>query len=793
MTANNTDPWISRNPIVADASDIATHCVLCAHVCGIRVDIADGQIDAVRPDKGNPFSRGHICNKVTGVTFLQNHPERVRHPLRKRADGGFERISWDGAISEITAKLKTIYEQHGPRALALVGMGGQSNHLGGGNLLALYEFLGARRWFCPYAQEKTQHHLIEQWMFDSPCTMMFMSDGLRTNYMLEIGTNPRVSNLARTHAEVDKAFRQDKSRRRVVVDPRVTDGCKGAYRHIQLRPGSDAYLLLGMAAVMVQRDLLDRECLAEHTCGFEQIERELTVVDVEEMARRCDVAAKDIIDTAVEFAEAPSASIEQGLGAEHCWFSTGVSYLIRLIVSMTGNAGRAGGNVFYGSMGPTMLMPDRWDEPPRTVAAGIRGIRALAPYHMFSPTLVPEEILTDHPERIRALHVDTSNPMLNYQDTGRWREAIGRLELLVVVDMSFTETARLADYVLPPPIQYQKWEYADFGRRWPEIICQLRRPILPLGDDDDVMPESEIYHRIAKATGFYGEVPEELYELGKAAAETPEGAGAFLMQAQQLAAEKGDVNPTMRLVFWTHECVGPHLESPAISPVWIFSMLNGLTRPQTVVRALGAEWADKSPFELGHEVFRRILAHPEGVEIARYDKESSWTEELLGWDDKRIRLAPEPMIEELRRVVATDLSAPDAEYPITLATGVRTRWTANTIIRNQAWRKGSGPHCTVHVNPGDAGLLGIEDGATVVVSTHRSSVELPAEIDPGVRRGFAWIPNGFGMVQVDGTGREQVHGVNGNELTDSGDRDPFTGCPYKKNVRCRIEVLSAAQ
>ncbi|RMF24075.1 MAG: hypothetical protein D6760_04125 [Deltaproteobacteria bacterium] len=668
-------------------------------------------------------------------------------------------------------------------------MGGQSNHLGGGNLLALYEMLGSRRWFCPYAQEKTQHHLIEQWMFDAPCTMMFMSDGLRTNYLLEIGTNPRVSNLARNHMEVDRAFRADPSRKRVVVDPRVTDGCKGAHRHVQLRPGTDAYFLLGMAAVLVQRDLLNRSWLEANTEGFQRIAAELSKVDVDEMARRAGIDPSDIIDTATEFADSPSAAIEQGLGAEQCWFSTCVSYLIRLIVAMTGNAGRAGGNVFYGSLAPPVPMPDRWDEPPRTVAAGIRGIRALAPYHMFSPTLVPEEILVDHPDRIRALHVDTSNPLLSYQDTSRWREALERLDLLVVVDMSMTETARLAHYVLPPPMQYQKWEFADFGRRWPEIICQLRRPILPLDEQDDVMPESEIYHRIAKETGLYGEVPEELVALGQAAARSPEGAGAFFMQAQQLVAQAGDANPLPKLVFWTHECVGPHLPSPAITPIWMFAMMNAMVRPQTVVRALGAEWADRSPFEIGWEMFRRILDHPEGVEVGRYDEETSWRDEIIGFEDKRIRLAPESLIEQVRRARDTDVSTVDPEYPITLAIGVRTRWTANTIIRNQAWRKGSGPHCTLHLSPADAQALGVADGSRVRVSTKRGAIEIEAEVDAGVRPGFAWMPNGFGMVQSAGDGREVVYGANGNELTDSEDRDPISGCPHKKNVRCRIEPM----
>ncbi len=408
---------------------------------------------------------------------------------------------------------------------------------------------------------------------------------------------------------------------------------------------------------------------------------------------------------------------------------------------------------------------------------------------MFSPTLVPEEILVDHPERIRALHVDTSNPLLSYQDTARWREALERLDLLVVVDASMTETARLAHYVLPPPMQYQKWEFADFGRRWPEIICQVRRPILPLDDEDDVLPETEIYHRIAKETGLYGDVPASLQALGETAAHSPAGAGAFLMQAQQLVAETGDSNPLPRLVFWAHECVGPHLESPAVTPIWMFSIMNALTRPQTLVRALGDEWAGRDPFEIGHEVFRRILSHPEGVEIGRYDEETSWRDEILGYDDKRIRLAPEPLLAEVRRAIATDVSAPDPDYPITLATGVRTRWTANTIIRNQAWRKGSGPHCTVHLSPADAENLGIVGGGRVRVSTPRGLVEVEAEVDAALRPGFAWMPNGFGMQQTGDDGREIVHGVNANELTDSNDRDPISGCPHKKNVRCRIEAV----
>ncbi len=123
------DPSVNRNPIPLHAKDLPTVCVLCSHNCGVRVDVADGRITAVRADERNPITHGYICNKGFQITRYVEHKQRVEHPLRRRADGSFERISWDVAIREIGAKLRTIRDQHGPRAIGLVGIGGQGNHM----------------------------------------------------------------------------------------------------------------------------------------------------------------------------------------------------------------------------------------------------------------------------------------------------------------------------------------------------------------------------------------------------------------------------------------------------------------------------------------------------------------------------------------------------------------------------------------------------------------------------------------------------------------------------------------
>jgi anaerobic selenocysteine-containing dehydrogenase len=784
MQTQTVDPSISRTPIRLNAKDQATVCVLCSHNCALRVDVVEGQIENIRADETSPISHGYICNKGFSIPSYVNHAQRVSHPLKRRPEGGFEQISWQQAIAEISAKLKRIRDQHAPRSIGLVGIGGQANHLDAPFGVTFLSLLGSRRFFNALAQEKSQHWMVLQWMLDSSSGTSLHPDHDRSDFLLVLGTNPHISNRGHNPTDGLKALARDTERKMVVVDPRVTETTRQADRHLRLKPGTDAYLLLALAAIIVGRDLGDADFIRDKTLGYAEIKEQLAEVDVQDMARRCGLDVDDIVATAEELATAQHASLLWDLGVEMTLFSTLNSYLLHLLIAVTGNMGKAGGNVFTTNLNPPTPDLRRHDEPERALASGIPAVSAFARMGVFSPVLIPEEIMFDHPERLRALIVEGANPLLSYPETKAWLAAREKLELLVVIEPAMTETARVADYVLPTPVGYEKWEMASFPRGFPGVPVQVRPPIVPaLGE---ALPEGEIYIRLAEAMGLVPEVPAELHELAAGAAQ-PAGAARYLKVLQGAAKQAKFGAP----LYWAYRTLGHHLDSPVLSSIWFQAVMNGRVRGEAVARAFGPEWQDKDGMSLGLEVYRRLMAHPEGVEIARLDPATN-LDDRIGFDDKKIRLAPQQIQAEVSRAIHTP-PAHDPDYPVIMASGLRTRWTANTIQRDPQWRKGRGPHCALNLSPGDAERMGVSNGDTIRVVTKRGSVELPATIDAKLMDGHVWMPNGFGMQYPSGEdgydGPTESVGVNMNDYTDLAARDPFSGCPHHRYVPCRLEPV----
>ena len=141
------------------------------------------------------------------------------------------------AIGEIAAKLGRIRREHSPRAIALCGVGGQANHLDAPYASSFLRAIGSRRWFNAYAQEKTQHHLVDQWMFDAAPSAFFHPDLEHARFLVVMGTNPRISNRGHNPTETFKALGAREDTTVVVVDPRETETTRGADRHLRVKPG----------------------------------------------------------------------------------------------------------------------------------------------------------------------------------------------------------------------------------------------------------------------------------------------------------------------------------------------------------------------------------------------------------------------------------------------------------------------------------------------------------------------------------------------------------------------------
>ncbi len=770
----------------ADAKDVATVCVLCSHNCGLRVDVSDNQITAVRGDPDNPNTRGYTCNKARAIPNYVQHGQRLTQPLRKRPDGGFDAIGWDQAIAEIAERLNRIRTQHAPRSIALAGIGGQGNHMAGLGSLPFMFSLGSPVMFNALAQEKTQHALVWRRLFRATHDVYLHADEEHSQHVLVLGTNPLISNRGLNATELFKRLANQPDCKVVVVDPRASETARRANLHIAIQPGRDAWFLLGMVAVILQEGWHDLVWLSEHVADFTAFRDALIDTDARQMADWCGVPFEVLREAACDFAQAPSASIVYDLGIEQIPHSTLVSYLINALLLITGNTGKRGGNTFLQQFGPRFF---HMAKQAKALASGIEAIPMLIPAGVLPPNVIPEEITNAHPDRIRALIVDGANPLLSYADTQAFRDAFKQLDLLVVIEPAMSETAQVADYVLPTSVGYEKWEYSMFPHM--DITPQIRPPVV-IGPHN-ALPEPEIYRRLVEAMGLVPQAPGLLHKLAQHARH-PLGAPVFIGALGLLAALKGGgITPTLgRFAWWLQQTLGPRLPCAPLALLWLMSHGYALTRRAELNDAVPEARALRNPFAAGELVFDLLMKNPQGVLLGRRNFVDNFKRHCHHPDGKA-RLHQADWIADLRRLAQ---SAPqrDPAYPFILNGGLRTGWTANTIVRDPAWRRGKGPHCPIIMNCDDAAELGLTDGSWVRLTSRRSSVEGPVRIEAATLRGHVHIPNGFGVRFPDPqTGELRQHGINVNELLDLHDRDPYTGCPHTKHIACRIEPMPTEQ
>ena len=244
----------------------------------------------------------------------------------------------------------------------------------------------------------------------------------------------------------------------IVIDPVITDTAKMADFHLRVRPGTDAWCLAAMAAVLVQEDLCDEAFLAEHVNGADDVRDVLRDVPVGDYAQRCGVDEELLRAAARRIAGADSVAVFEDLGIQQAPNSTLCSYLNKLLWILTGNFAKRGGQHLHSSFAPLFAggrgrphaghrrTDDRRAGPVQRCAAGD-----------------PDR----PPDRFRAMIVESSNPAHSLADSAACREAFESLELMVVIDVAMTETARLAHYVLPAATQFEKPEATFFNLEFP--------------------------------------------------------------------------------------------------------------------------------------------------------------------------------------------------------------------------------------------------------------------------------------------------------------------------------------
>ncbi|HME77497.1 MAG TPA: molybdopterin-dependent oxidoreductase [Mycobacterium sp.] len=736
-------------------------CILCECNCGIVVQLDDRRLAKIRGDKEHPASQGYTCNKALRLDHYQNNRARLTSPMRRRPDGSFEEIDWDTAIDEVAAAVKGIRDTYGGDKIFYYGGGGQGNHLGGAYSGAFLKAVGSRYRSNALAQEKTGEAWVDAHLTGGHTRGEFE----HAEVSVFVGKNPWMSQSFPRARTVLNEIAKDPHRSMIVIDPVLTDTAKMADFHLRVRPGTDAWCLAAMAAVLVQEELCDEGFLAHHVSGADAVRRMLRDVQVEEYAARCGVDAELLRAATRRIAAADSVAVFEDLGIQQAPNSTLCSYLNKLLWILTGNFAKRGGQHLHSSFGPLMR---HGTEVGRTPVTGAPVLGGLIPSNV-----VPQEILSDHPDRFRAMIVESSNPAHSLANSAGCREAFESLELMVVIDVAMTETARLADYVLPAASQFEKPEATFFNLEFPRNTFHLRRPLLePL---PGTLPEPEIWARLVRALNVVDDA--ELQPLRDAA---DEGRTAF---AEALIAAVS-TNPLLGKVlpFVLYETLGPTLPDglAGAAAVWGLAQNVTLAYPDAVRRAGHAD---------GNALFDAILENRSGVTFTVHEYEDDFT--LIRHADHKIHLDMPQLLEEIRRLPDAPTQYTTPEFPIVLSAGERRPFTANDIFRDPSWRKRDAQGA-LRVSVEDAEHLGLVDGGRARITTAAGSVEASVEINEAMLPGHASLPNGYGLDFVDDDGATQVPGVAPNALTSTEWRDVYAGTPWHKHVPARLEAVPTA-
>ncbi len=755
-----------------------TACILCSRNCGLTVEIEGRTLTKIKGDPHHPLTQGYICQKAARLNHYQNHADRLTAPLKRQSDGSFKAISWEQALTEIAAQLVVMRDVHGGDAFAFAGGGGQGNHLGAAYSRQLLAAMKSRFSYNSLGQEKTGDFWLNGRLFGKQ-SCHTTEDVEHADYVLFIGCNPYHAHGIPNARDTLKHIKQDAQRTMVVIDPRRTETAEMADIHLQLKPGTDAFLMSAIIGIIVQEKLYDEAFLKQHTHQYAEVLATFNTIPVKQYVAIADVPLEQVQQVARGFAKAKRGCVRVDLGIQHTPNTTLNGYLEKLLYLLCGQFGREGTNNLH-----TMFLPILGHTDERRVVK-VKSLKRTAHHKMmpiagiYPPNILPDEILKAGDKRIRGVFVDSCNPVATWANTDAYEKAFKSLDLLVVVDVAMTETARLAHYVLPAATQFEKWECTGFNLEFPANAFHLRRPVLPV--EGDCLPEAEIYTRLLEKMGAI----ETAYPaLETVAAYQPRRARylPFMAALGVLLARKPKALPYAASILY--RTLGLHLQTDdganAAEAAFILPLaIDYARRYGKAVRRAGYTG---NLLTLGVSLFENIINSPSGVILSRHTYDEVW--QLMGHRDRKVTLLIPEMMDELKALkpVAADAQV----YPFILMAGERRIYNANQIYRDPAWRK-SDRDGAMRLHPQDAASLDVQSGDTVEVRSASGTLKARVSLDDTVRRGMVTLPHGYGQ-EFAGQGAD---GPQLNRLAASDWCDPMTRTPWHKHIP--VAVVKVAQ
>lgn len=503
-----------------------THCPYCSLQCGITLDVSGGGVE-LAPQEDFPTNRGGLCAKGWAAADLLTHSERLATPLvRDDRDAPLRTATWNEALERIVVAFQKAQTDHGRDAVGCFGGGGLTNEkayqLGKFARVALrtsaIDYNGR---FCMSSAAAASNR-----SFGIDRGLPFpLADVARADVILLVGGNP-----AETMPPAMRYFDEGRARgaRHIVVDPRRTATADHADLHLQPVPGTDLALANGMLNVIVREGLLDQKYLAERTTGFEAVRRAVRLYWPDRVERMTGVPENEIVAAARMLASAQRAMILTARGAEqHTSGTDTVQAFINLALALglpgrqysgfatiTGQGNGQGGRE-HGQKCDQLPGYRKLDDP--VARAHVARVWGVNPAELPSSGLSAYEMLSGigSPGGVRALWVMASNVAVSAPNALHVADKLKELEFLVVSDFFLSETASMADVVLPTT----QWAEETGTMTNLEGRVVLRRGAVRA--PDDVRTDLDVMVDLAKRLGVHGfsaDAEEVFDELTRASA-----------------------------------------------------------------------------------------------------------------------------------------------------------------------------------------------------------------------------------------------------------------------------------
>ncbi|MGE2736691.1 molybdopterin-containing oxidoreductase family protein [Mycolicibacterium vaccae] len=701
---------------------VHTFCRYCLASCGLEVTVADNRVLKISPDKQNPHSWQDFCAKGRTAARVVEHPRRITAPMKRVGDRYVE-TGWDEAIADIAARMNAAIATGGPDAVAAYY--GNPAGYSSSNLMFMNAWMDAVGTFNRYAVgsvDQNAMHVVAEKMYGSTL-MVPVSDVDNCDYFLLVGANPAVSAWNWLES-VPGGWRRALVRRQqgatiVVVDPLRTETADHADVHLPVRPGQDWALLLAMVKVILDDGSEHRGDCADLVTGMDGLRALAAAADLDDLAGRCDLPVTDIVAVARGFANARRAMVVTRTGVSLHLAGTVAEWLGHVLNVITGRMDRPGGRRFEpGYVDALRLAGLAGAKPHRS---RLRGRDLIAGAHALSE--LPDEITTPGHGQIRALVINSGNPVVAGPDGAKLDHALAQLDLLVAIDFVQRESHRHAHWLLPAVHWLERDDLLAFTSNLHDEPY-LHYGVRAVEPPDGAREEWRIFTDLALA-------------MNRPLFGAP-GLNTFVRATRRLARVTGRTG----------------LE---FGPQWVNRLLIATSRKFGGRRI---RWRD-------------VLAHPHGWVLG--PREFGHFRDALRTDDRRVHVAPPDFVQRARELLAEPPPHSPTGYPFQLANR-RHRHSMNSWLNELPGLHPAGKGSEVLVHPTDAARLGVEDGTRVRVHSPVGAVELPARVDDRPRPGVVVIDHGWGSRVFDpkGDAAPQVHGVNRNLLVDGDPVDPLS-------------------